>query len=326
MLVIRHVVVGAAVLASVLLGSQTPASADTGAPELLTVSVHLTDDVGVWEFGDPSVYFLEPDAWVRLQLGSGTPRDGVWTGGVAVTANWKGAIQPTLVTASDAAGNRLSVDPRTTVATPTVHVTRSNRPVLTMTTTPIPAAPDGQVIRVVRAVNEDTGRPWAGLSVAVAYDNACNEDVVRQSSGRTDRNGVFRSAQPAGYTYDQGSCAWVTADNVPGQPATRISPARVHATYRYEVTAGPERPEAPHGTNVPVTGVLQPFEANKTVELQRLARGGWKTVNRTRTDVNARFSVTATPPGERLYRYRVLAEAAPDRATATSATFTIRGT
>ena len=87
--------------------------------QLLTVSVRFTDDNGVEDIpymvGDPypSVDFGNPGVRVYLTLGTGTPRDGVWTGVAPVTSDWDATEQPTRVSAVDTGGNHLSVDPRT---------------------------------------------------------------------------------------------------------------------------------------------------------------------------------------------------------------------
>lgn len=300
--------------------------------QLLTVTVRLTDDVGVEVYDDwfagrtPYVVFGLRSRHVGLVLGSGTPADGVYTGVIAVTSDWSGAVQPTRVVAQDTAGNDLDVDPRTVVATPSVVVHSSHRPRLEMTLTPDPVFPDRALTRTVRAWDSDTGQPWAGLPIALGYDNTCPEEGIRDPSGRTGADGVHRTTLAAGHTYPYVMCAWVTGDNVPGQRATRIAVTTAVARYKYVVTATPAATSVRAGTNVAVTGSLAPFQPNKLLHLQRRYGTEWRTVNSGITDQNSRFSLTATPPGVGTWYYRVFAPSEEHRSGNTSVTFTIRGT
>jgi hypothetical protein len=296
---------------------------------LLTVSARLTDDDGVvaspYFPGDPypTVYFGNPRVTVYLQLGSGTVRDGVWTGVAPVTSNWGASEQPTRVSAIDTANNSLSVDPRTVIDTPAVRVHSSNEPVLTFTMTPDPVQLGQPVTRTIRAVNRTTGQPWPRLPIVLTGADGCGADVNAAANIKTDANGVWRDTVADA---DQ-NCAWVPAANVPGQYPTRIGYVNAYARYQYVVTAKPAATSVPAGTNVDVTGSVAPAEAGKTVNLQRLYGTTWRTVNTALTGDGSRYTVVATLPRAGAWIYRVQVPAERDnRVGGVSPRFVIRGT
>ena len=301
--------------------------------DLLFVTARLTDDTGVEDVPfDPAVEGHSPalrvgSRWVNLNLASGTAQDGVWSGGTTVTSGWtSGTYEPELLVARDAARNSLSVDPRTVADTPSVAVTTSNKPRLTLTFSPNPAIVNGALTRIVRVVDPSTGEPWQGVPIAIDFDSTCAEDPSRYPAGRTNAAGEFRSTLPAGNNFEFGHCTWISSDNVPRQPPTLISTTFQFPTYRWAVTARPASSSAPAGTNVAVTGMLSPSSPNNTeLQLQRLYNNTWRTVNRGLTNQNSGFRILATPPGVATYSYRVLAPAENLRAAATSPVFTIRG-
>jgi hypothetical protein len=347
------VIRGIAALALASAGLAAPATTDTTAPEfhsvtfsrtvatvaglqteLLSVSVHLTDDesgvevhpyVAGFEGYSPSIRVGRE--WINLTLGSGTPQDGVWTGGVAITSNWaSGTYQPESLIAYDATGNELTVDPRTTGDVPSIAVTASNKPKLTLTFAPSPATVDAALTRVVKVV-DGAGQPLPGAPIAFGADNECAESPSRYPEGRTNAAGEYRSTLPAGNTYSYGHCAWISSDNVPNQWPTTIAGTYQFPAYRWSVTAKPASSSVPAGTNVAVTGTLAPWSYGTELQLQRLyADNTWRTVNRGKTDSDSRFRILATPPGVATYSYRVLAPASgADRPQGISPVFTIRG-
>lgn len=344
---------GIAALVLFTAGLAAPATADTTPPELrsitfsretavvsgletklLAVSARLTDESGVRELPgslgsderfSPAVQIGQ--RWVRLTLSSGTPTDGVWTGGIVITTDWtSGTYRPDRVFAEDTEDNQLSVDPSTVVDDPpSVEVTSSDRPVLTLTFTPNPATVGGPLTRTVRVTNA-AGRGIGGVPIALEDDNTCIESDIRTPTGRTNDDGVYSEVLPNG-THVYLQCAWITSDNIPEQPATMISPSFQSPTYRWSVTARPASSSVPAGTNVAVTGTLAPENSDFEVQLQRLyPDNSWRTVNRARTGANSGFSVLATPPGVGTYSYRVFAPASELRVANTSPVFTIRGT
>lgn len=300
--------------------------------KLLVVSVHLTDETGVFEWdsverGHFPALSIGPYT-VALTLGRGTPQDGWYTGGVAVTSGWPLTNRPTHAIVMDDAWNEASVDLTTLgIDLPTVTVNSSNRPKLQLLITPDPATVGDAINRTVR-VTDAAGQAWEGVPVQVRYDNECVEYLTSTPDGRTNASGVYTAPQlPAGQTYIFGICARISSDaNVPEQGPTYIAVTSSAVTYRYKIAAAPAATSAPAGTNVEVNGNLQPAQQGKELELQRLYSGGeWRTVNRVKTRASSRFSVIATPPGVATYSYRVLAPAEDYRAAGTSPVFTIRG-
>jgi hypothetical protein len=337
-----------------LLGFASPASAraaDTTPPEvqsisfsrdsvavsgtqvkLLTVSVHLTDDVGVVEgslpdgLTHPYIVLNVPDGYAALELGTGTPQDGVWTTVLAVTSDWPATVEPTHLVAADEARNELDVDPRTVVDTPELTVRSTGQPVLTMSFSPDPAPPNSTVTQTIRATNRTTGQPWPELGIAVAIDNACVEGLADRPTGYTNQNGIFQRTLPGNQYVDFLMCAWVTAPNVPGRTPTRIGAIRGMIRYQFVVSAAPASPSVPAGTNVAVTGNVWPVTPGHTVLLQRRYATEWRTVNTGVTRTSSRYTVVATPPGVGTWSYRVVAPAGENRAGGVSPAFTIRGT
>jgi hypothetical protein len=301
--------------------------------ELLVVDLRLTDETGVndWDSVErghfPAVAI--GDHVVALRLGRGTPQDGWYTGGIAVTSGWPSTNRPTRAYVMDTAGNEADVDLAALgITLPTVTVTSTGRPTLRLLMTPDPAPVRSAINPVVR-VTDATGRPWPDVPVQVGYDNLCVEHLTPAPDGRTDASGVYTAPQlPAGRNYPGGFCARITSDlNIPGQIPTYIAIATTLITYRTKITATPARTSVRAGTDVEVSGNLQPEQQGTEVELQRLYRdGGWRTVNRARTRPSSRFTVIATPPGRATHSYRVLVRADGDRPAATSPAFTIRGT
>ncbi len=319
-------------LVSIALSRESIAVSGTDV-QLLTVSVHLTDDNGVEDSADmvgdpyPIVRFGNTGVTVYLQLGSGTERDGVWTGVAPVTSDWDATEQPTRVSAVDTGSNHLSVDPRTVIDTPAVRVQSSNQPVLTMTMTPDPVLPGGVVTRTVRAVNKTTGQPWPRLPLVLTGMDGCGADMGSAANARTDANGIFRDTHGGpGDIWSDNECAWVPAANVPGQYATRIGYVNARARYQYLVSAKPAATAVPAGTNVEVTGNVTPAVEGKTVNLQRLTGTTWRTVNTAVTRASSRYTLVATPSGTVAWTYRVQVADGERRVGNTSPTFTIRGT
>ena len=289
--------------------------------KLLMVSVHITDESGVTE-----AWLSIGRAVVALTLGRGTPTDGWFTGGAAVTSDWSGSYQPDYLSVADTAGNVRSGGPATMeLAVPTVEVTGDEGPELELSFTPGPAAVNSAVTATVQVTKPD-GKPWAGVPVAIGYDIDCAEDTIRAPQGRTNTKGAFSRTLPAGRNHDLWFCAWATGDDVPDQRATRIGSTSGRAVYRYTLAARPSATSVPAGTDVQVTGTLAPDRTGKELQLQRRHAGDdWRTVNRGRTDDRSAFSIAATPPGAGTYTYRVFAPADADRASAASPAFTISG-
>ncbi|MEU8607926.1 hypothetical protein AB0C29_07985 [Actinoplanes sp. NPDC048791] len=302
--------------------------------QLLTVNVGLTDDVGVASFDDqamgtgptPSLLFGSQLVPVGLVPGTGTPRNGVWTGVVAVTSDWAATERPVKVFAQDDAGNRLVVDPSTVIDVPAVTVRSSHTPVVALTFSPDPVLPNAALTATVRVTDKGTGEPMRNLPVVLGEDNTCVEDVISRPDGYTDSDGRYRRVYPAGQIYDFITCAWVAGPNVPGQWSTRIGFTNGVARYKFVVSATPASASVPAGTNVNVNGQVVPAVPGQNVQLQRLYGTEWRTVGTGTTRSTSRFTLVATPPGVATYSYRVYVPGDDRHAGSTSATFTIRGT
>ena len=300
--------------------------------KLLGISVHLSDPDGVIYADGPeettTPAILIGSETLTLELVKGTPQDGVWFTATAVTATWSGDYRVELIDATDSAHNHLRADPAKLIDdAPTLKVTSIGAPQVRMTWTPNPANPNQALTQRVVVTDRDTGRPMANVPLVVEEDNICVESQPRTPNAHTDASGVWSRALPAGYMYDVVHCAWITGDNVPGQPITKIAPVGGSPTYRYAVTAKPAATSAPAGSNVAVTGTVQPHAEGKGIELQRqYAADDWRTVNRATVKQDATFRLTATPAGTATYSYRVFSPATDYVVAGYSPVFTIRGT
>lgn len=349
----RGIVATAAAAAIILTGTPALAAAEDNEPpeihsvelsktsfvvrglqtETLTVTAHLTDETAVNDddsasFGKPFTYVQlgGPSPWVRLQLASGTLQDGIFTGSVEITSEWRGDYRVNRLVTEDWRNNELTINPSEVFDLPTISVTSSGRPVMTQTISPDPVFPNRGFTQTVRVTVEETGQPYARVPVKWGYDNACAEDYSDDPDGYTDANGRISKTYPAGPMYEHLVCAWVPVKWHRGQPGAQLAGTSDRVRYKYVLTARPASASVPAGTNVAVTGTLTPAQADKEVELQRLYPGNrWTTVNRGKTNGRSQFSIVATPPGKQTYSYRVFAAEESNRDGNTSPTFTITG-
>jgi hypothetical protein len=282
----------------------------------LTVSVRLTDDVGVVDYSDitglnvPYLYYEPADTFVRLHLAGGTAQDGVWSGVVAVTSAWHGAVRPSRLYVTDAALNTLNVDPRTLAGTPVVAVTGSHHPALTLTISPNPVSAPAVPTLHVQAHDADTGRTWPYLPLVIGG----------AGRGTTDASGRFQVRLP-----DLPDLVTANVDGPanPGQPTTVIAEASTIVGYRYAVTAAPALATVPARTNVDVHGQLWPRTSDRPVQLQRRYRRGWRTVNTAPAGPGTAFTVIATPPLG-TWSYRIYVPGDSNIVDNFSPTFTLR--
>jgi len=355
------VALGAAVLVAVAAPATAAAAApaaDTSAPQvrsiafakasstvnrletdLVEVRVRLTDETGVdpyeWlpgdfiDFSSPRIELnTESNRFVVLHLAEGTPQDGVWVGQVPVTSAWNQTVEPTRVIAVDVRRNRLDVDPRTVVDTPTLTVHGSHRPVLQMWFTPEPVAAGQRVTQFIRARDADTGVLWAQLPLHLVSDNECIESAGGLPV-RTGAGGVYQRVLPqGGERFLQ--CARVVGTAQPGMSFTPTLIAGVSQfvrRQRYVIKAVPVRSAVPARTNVNVNGTITPHIASKQLRLQRRYPDGvWRTVNTGVVTNGGKFTVVATPPGKATYSYRVYAPTDDSVIAGYSPAFPIRGT
>ena len=286
-----------ALLGPAVLGPAGPAgaapAADTTPPELksielsrstvtvsglqtvmLEVRVRLTDETGVEPSSDggggnfPYVALAAtPNNFAELDLTEGTPQDGIWTGQVAVTSAWQGAVRVSHVAAYDKAWNKLDVDPSTVIDPVTLQVTSSHRPGIDMTF-PEPAKRGKPVVMTVRVWDTDTGRPWANAPLVIGNDNGCVEPGFRVN-GRTGSTGTFRRTVPANQA-EWLHCVWVpgtsrtSGGGVDNRTIIAIDAAHLRYT-RFKVSAAPAKAAVPAGSAVDVTGSVSPLNKGKVI-------------------------------------------------------------
>jgi hypothetical protein len=349
----------AAVLSSLLPAAPALAApaADTAPPEVhsitfaesaVTVSglethfvqvrVRLTDETGVQQedyvpsdqAAGPAVQVNGgPNSYVVLRRTEGTDQDGIWTGSLPVTSVWSGTIEPIRVHALDKTfQNRLDVDPRTIIETPSLEVQSSHRPMIEMTFSPEPATKGQPVTQRIRAWDATTNAPWPNLPLTISSDNGCVEPAGSLSR-RTGADGTFQRTL-SGDEAQWLQCAWVAGAAQPGQPwpPTYLAVTSAHVRYtRYVVTATPAATSVPAGTNVNVDGNVTPLAVGKTVQLQRrYPDNTWRKVGTALIRASGRYTLVATPGGQATYSYRVYAPGDYRAVGGTSKVFTIRGT
>lgn len=305
---------------------------------LVGVRVRLTDDTGVEprhylaseELGSPWLQMsASPNSYVLLRLAEGTEQDGIWTGTIPVTSAWSGSIQPVQIFAYDRnLTNKLTVDPRTVVDTPSLQVQSSHRPAIDMTFSPEPAPAGKPVLQRIRAWDTTTGKPWANLALRLSSDNGCVEpgELV---TVRTRADGTYQrtiSVQRRQWL----QCAWVPGVNQPTMPdpPTIIASDGGHIRdKRYSVSATPAARSVRAGTNVNVDGSASPLHRGKILQLQRLYPDKtWRKVSTGKVRTSGRYTIVASPPGRATYSYRVYAPGDGYAVGGTSKVFTIRGT
>ncbi|MFB9360100.1 hypothetical protein [Actinoplanes nipponensis] len=306
--------------------------------KLIGVRVRLTDQTGVQpieyqasqELASPWLKMsAAPNTWVLLRRTEGTDQDGIWTGTIAVTSAWSGAIQPIGIYAMDqTGGNALNADPRTIVDTPTLQVQSSHRPGLDMTFSPEPAVKGKPVTQRIRAWDTSTGKPWANLSVRLSSDSGCVEPG-NVTPVRTRADGTYqRTLSAAQWQWLQ--CAWIPGVNQPTMPypMTIIAADGAHVrTLRYKVTATPAATSVRAGTSVAVNGNVSPLNKGKVMQLQRLYPDKtWRKVSTAKVRDSGRYTLAATPPGKATYSYRVYAPGDTYAVGGISKVFTVRGT
>jgi hypothetical protein len=233
-------------------------------------------------------------------LTSGTAQDGIWSTVVNIPSTDNGVHHVTSVEADDAAGNRLTVDPRTQGIDPTLTVVGHHQPRVSMGFSPDPVLGYGPATIAVRgrAIYSDTGRPIAGLPIAVANNivdgGGCDvgERVVTDSRGRYSitrpyQHATFYLSLELGGTL--ALCHWQ-------------SPRE-----RFLVSATVARTPIRLGESVEIRGNVAPTTGGRMgpIYLQRLVSRKWRTVNQAAMRSNGRYTLVATPPTIGNHRYRV---------------------
>jgi hypothetical protein len=289
----------------------------------VTIRVRLTDDTGVVEAarsdGDetPSssvegidvpdyngvdiVFGLPP-----LTLTSGTAKDGVWSTTVNIPSTDNGVHHVTGVRADDAAGNQLTVDPRTQGIDPTLTVVGHNQPRVSMGFSPNPVVGNGPATVAIkgRVIYSDTGLPIPGLPLFVTNNlvdgGGCDvgTPVVTNSMGYY---GVSREYGIRATYYLSMKLAGTLA-------LCRTRTPDVAFVVGASVARSPIR----LGESVAITGNVLPLppgdppdpRRDLRIYLQRLVSGSWRTVNVATVRSSGRYTLIATPPTRGNHRYR----------------------
>ncbi len=245
-----------------------------------------------------------------------------------VTSGWSGTIVPVELQAVDKsdAHNKLSVDPRTVVDTPSLEVHSSHRPAVDITFTPEPVPAGKPFVEKIRAWDTTTGKPWAGLPISVGLDNGCAGQHTGTLKTKTKADGTYQRTLASKYR-SVVHCVFVSGALQPGtDPWASVITWDVNSVRakKYVVyIAAPASAKA--GQDVTITGALSPVFHAKTLQLQRYVSGTWRTVNTTQVRASGRYTVIATPPGKATYQYRVYAPGDDKTVGAYSKTVKISG-
>lgn len=336
-----------AVLVASLLGALPVAAADADPPQLvdvtlstsaisvagldvetITVSVHLTDDVGVEPRFDmsffpwPHVVLSRTDgktgAW-RLTLASGTPADGIWTGEVIVASTDDGLWRVSAVRAMDTSANELDIDPATVGIVRTLDVTGTHQPRLSFGFAPKPATPGQPIIAKGRLTYADTGQPIPGQVLLVGYDNSCADyDALGGRRIRTNTNGYYRFAVPLIEDSVFLSCVFLVRP-LPVSPSGSFNSLDVgiiaarggFPQMRVLVTARPSSHAVPLGSRIRIDGQVRPRIQNVRIYLQRWTADGWRVESYATIRASGRYTLFARPPRQGTFRYRVIRPSIP---------------
>jgi hypothetical protein len=308
--------------------------------ETVTVSVQLTDDVGVVPTTDmgggewPFVVLSRPDGKLdvrHLELASGTPLDGVWTGEVLVPSTYDGSWRVSQVGAMDDAFNELVVDPADEGLDVTLDVTGTHQPRLSFGFDPKPGIVGKPIEAKGRLTYADTGEPIPNQVLFAGHDNTC----VESFGGRrivTNANGYYRY-----FLQDTVNQALECIFLIAPAPATGAhfdwyTVARIIARgdfpqMRYRVSAVPARTAVQVGGRIRIDGQVWPGRSTVRIYLQRLTRNGWRVESYALLRANSRYTIYARPPGVGTFGYRVVKPSdLPNSLKGVSLTFVLRGT
>lgn len=261
----------------------------------MTVGLHLTDPDGV-QPSDNVVIFdgvdtvcpcaLVSGRFVRLDLTSGSPQDGVWTGTTVIGASARGHYQLQAVIAGtlrhppEFGGVQEWYDVNGADYGPGLDISGTNWPVLTISA-PSPVAYGTPYVLSGRATYSDTGAPVVGVPVGVwkFYDPG-DLAAIPPTMVTTDSTGKWsaRFSQPA---LDGVTVAWARDDQVGTWNGIRLDRTQWSS---YADKAGPRQ----HWTvslTVSHSGLtrylvvhLTPRYPYETVQLQHRTSTGWKAI------------------------------------------------
>jgi hypothetical protein len=289
----------------------------------VTIRVRLTDDTGVVEaaHGDgeqtPSIQVEGIDVphyngvgiafgLPPLELTSGTAKDGIWSTVVNIPSTYNRVHHVTSVEADDAAGNQLTVDPRTQGIDPILTVVGHNQPRVSMGFSPNPVMGNGPASIAIkgRAVFSDTGRPIPGLRLAVAENLVDGGGCDVGTGVVTNSMGYYSVSRP----YEIRASYYLSMYRAETLALCRINRPDV----AFAVSASVARTPIRLGESVAVTGHVLPLlprnppdpRRDLRIYLQRLVAGTWRTVNVATVRSSGRYTLIATPPTRGNHRYR----------------------
>ena len=261
----------------------------------MTVGLHLTDPDGV-QPSDNVVIFDGVDTvcpcamvsgrFVRLDLTSGSPQDGVWTGTTVIGASARGHYQLQAVIAGtlrhppEFGGVQEWYDVNGADYGPGLDISGTNWPVLTISAPRLVAYGTPYVL-TGKATYSDTGAPVVGVPVGVwNFYNPGDVTAIPPTMVTTDSTGKWsaRFSQPA---LDGVTVAWARDDQVGTWDGIRLDRTQWSS---YADKAGPTQ----HWTvslTVSHSGLtrylvvhLTPGLPDEKVQLQRHTSTGWKAI------------------------------------------------
>ncbi len=254
----------------------------------------------------------------KLTRYEGTTANGKWRGVVRVPSTVNGTLQVKYVITS----GELPFDewdPATVVNGPKLTVTGTNQPRITSRHLNSPSPVSKPYTIRWSVINGQTGKPYGSrIKVNLAQDTSCGWP------GKvflTDTAGYLTHTYPA-----ESGTVPLTCLTIPGDP---FAIAHGYASTKRipGVSATPARTSAPVGTKVAVKGIVTAGPETCNVHLQRLyGASQWRTVNTSQIRYGHGFTLTAQPAYKGNIPYRVLFPACYGLVTATSKSFTIRGT
>jgi hypothetical protein len=293
----------------------------------LTVAVRLRDPEGVTK-QSPNPY---SNAWVpavsltpisgqaccwihvSLELMTGSPTDGTWSGAVNVPAAADGQWRFDSVTLVDpdaavTEGYATYEAPVPNGSRAMVTVTGTHRPVLTAGPAPALVGYGAPYAVKGRVRDAETGAGFAGGRIHLGTANICGEGPGYGATvGRANDAGYFTIA------IDRAESPYVHCADLLGPENSdgfrqRLAPRRnAGPTIYARVGVRLTRAQAPLHTPVDVTGSVLPDDVSPCrVHLQRRDDDGWHTVAAASVRTSGRYSLTAQPTTRGRFAYRVL--------------------
>jgi hypothetical protein len=242
---------------------------------------------------------LQSTAAVKLTLAEGNVQTGgTWKGTLYVPSTANGTFKVSGVQAGwPIDGSTGDMTSPTPFAGPSIAITGSNLPKLTVAVIPA-AVPVGKPYKVrVTVLNSATGKPYGTrINVQVTVDNLCVEsDGDRYLTNTAGVVEVARSAVVAD---------WLNCVRLRG-PAFDILGMGFEVPRPATLSAVPSKTSVKVNTIVPVDGSVAKAPSGCAVVLQRLhGATQWRTASQASVRTSGRYTVLAQPPvvGNNVYR------------------------